>query len=355
MPVRRATIRLAKELRLEVDSRMDVATRDIVQAWVRAWDQIEGQWQFAINDLLSVGEGQWPSRAQMFRTATAMRALAIATQQIQQLGDLTGVTVEATVREITADLGLWQARMIASQMPAQAGEFADLVAMFNRVDASAMAAIVERSTEEVTSLTRPLSAAARESMLQALVRGVAIGVNPRTTASRMLHTIEGEFNGGLSRALTIARTETLDAYRSGTAAAQFDNTDVLSGWVWQATLDTRTCPSCWVKHGTFYTLDELGPLDHQNGRCARLPKTKTWAQLGFAVKEPPDLFPDAQTTFYNLPERDQLKVMGAKRLEALLAGRVTWPELTRLRRTTGWRDSWVPARVGDLGQTSRAG
>jgi hypothetical protein len=91
----------------------------------------------------------------------------------------------------------------------------------------------------------------------------------------------------------------------------------------------------------------------QQGRCARLPKTKTWAELGFDIPEPPSLLPDAGEVFAGLPQADRLAIMGPTRLHALDDGLASLADMATRRRTPGWRDSWAPtpargllARVG---------
>jgi hypothetical protein len=87
--------------------------------------------------------------------------------------------------------------------------------------------------------------------------------------------------------------------------------DVLRGWEWLAAMDERTCPSCWAQHGTIHTLDEPGPNDHPQGRCARNVLTKSWADLGFDITEPPSVTPDAQTVFDGLSAEQQKSDPGA--------------------------------------------
>jgi SPP1 gp7 family putative phage head morphogenesis protein len=157
------------------------------------------------------------------------------------------------------------------------------------------------------------------------------------------------FEGGLTRALTIARTETLDAHRAATKASEKANKDILQEWEWHAALNARTCPSCWAKHGTRYPLDQDGPNDHQNGRCARVSVTKSWADLGFkGIDEPAPLTPDAQTEFNNLTPDTQRRIMGAQRLDLLQSGKVKWADLSTVKHTDGWRDSFVVTPVKDL-------
>jgi SPP1 gp7 family putative phage head morphogenesis protein len=185
-------------------------------------------------------------------------------------------------------------------------------------------------------------------MRRALLAGISVGDNPRTAARAMLSRVEGAFNGGLTRAMTIARTEMLDAYRTASRYTHAANADVLDGWVWTAALDRRTCPSCWSQHGNVYPVDQPGPLDHQQGRCARVPKTKTWRQLGINLDEPPSVLPDAQTRFWQLPAADRAAIMGPARLELLRTGRIGWDDLAVRRTSTGWRDSYTPRSVADL-------
>lgn len=348
MAITHQTIRLNNGLRLVITSLTNQATRNLVQAWVRAWDEISTEFATAIDDLLEVGDGAWPTRSQVLRADRAQRALDIALDRLEGLSDLAGVLVVKDAGEAAGTAADWQGRIIASQLPPSSTPRAELAATFDRVDVGALDAIVERTTERIESTRRPLGREATEAMQRELIRGVGVGDNPRVAAAQMLRRVEGAFNGGLTRALTIARTEIIDAHRSGAAAAQFANTDVLAGWVWTAQLDSRTCPSCWSRHGSQHGLAETGPNDHQQGRCARMPKTKTWRQLGFNVAEPADVLPDARAVFAGLSKANQLAIMGPVRLHALDTGAVGWGDLSVQRFTRGWRPSWAPRPVRQI-------
>jgi SPP1 gp7 family putative phage head morphogenesis protein len=343
------TLRQARQLRANLNRTTASTTRQLVEAWVRAWDELAPEWQAAIADVfLDVADGQWPSVTRLARVERVWRALGITRTALDVLAREAGATITATIPTVVTSAADAQAGLIASQMPPQAVT-ADLVASLGtRVDRDALAAIVERTTGRIQAAAWPLAADAEEAMRRALVRGVAIGEHPRQAARRMLRLTETRFNGGLTRALVIARTEMLDAHRAGSLAAQRASSDVLAGWTWLATLDRRTCPSCWAMHGTVHPVDEPGPLDHQQGRCARLPKLRTWRELGFDVDEPPDLTPDAASRFAALPPADQLAVMGPTRLAALRDGTATLADMATRRTTSGWRDSYAPTPVRDL-------
>jgi len=346
MAIDRYTIRISNEIRVTITGHLDDATRTLVEAWARAWDEIDFEWRNTINALIAGSKNnRWPSARTIRRASQVLAALEHTHAEIIKLGELEGVLVSETTRKIMDAENDWQRRLIDSQLPNAGTAGAGLT--FNRVDTDALDAIVERVTGAIHSYTKPLADDAVDAMKNALVRGVALGENPATAASTMLRRVEGRFNGGLTRALTIARTEMLDAHRSGEAAVQFDNTHLLSGWIWQAALDERTCPSCWAQSGSFHGLDEPGPFDHQNGRCARLPKVRTWKELGFNIAEPADLIPDPETTFWSLAPDKQLEIMGPGRLAALRNG-TPWDQLSMRRTTDGWRDSYVPTPVSLL-------
>lgn len=346
MAATRETVRLSNELRIIISSLANRATRELVRAWVRAWDEIEAEFRKAIEDLLELGDGEWPSRAQVLRASRAERALDIALEKLAGLSDMTGVLVVREAAEAVTEAAAAQPRIIASQLPSEPGTTrAGMAARFDRVDADTLDAIVERTTERIHSTRRPLAPAAVEAMQRELIRGVTVGDNPRAAAASMLRRVQGAFDGGLTRAMTIARTEILDAHRSGGGAAHLGNEDVLVGWQWVCAGDKRTCPACFSKHGEIHSLYETGPDDHQQGRCARLPVTKPWHKLGFDRSEPPSVVRSGRDLFADLSKADQLAVMGPVRLHALQTGAIGWDELAVQRFTPGWRPSWVPRPV----------
>jgi len=355
MPISHDTLRLADHLRVRVDRQVDDTTRILVQAWARAWEQVNFEWAAAIGELIEVGDGRWPTRRQIARATRAQQALALTYDKVVQLASLAGVTVSTSARTVTSETAFWQARIIASQIPPGIDQ-AQVAARLDRVDPAALEWIVDRTTQQVTALHKPLTDDMTEAMKRTLVRGIAVGDNPRKTAADMLRRLEHQFNGGLTRALVITRTEMLDAHRAAAQAQQMANADALAGWYWHAKLDRRTCPSCWAQHGRLHELDEAGPLDHQQGRCSRLPKLKTWSDLGFeGIDEPDDDLVDARTAFGQLPYADQLAVMGRKRLAALNAGEIGWDDLSVRHSTDGWRDSYRVATFRGLADRTNTG
>jgi len=95
-------------------------------------------------------------------------------------------------------------------------------------------------------------------------RGLAGGWNPRKTAAELRRTM----GIGLTRAMRIARTETLRSYREATRANYAANG--IEEWEWLATLSDRTCLACLALDGQTFPIDQ--PMQsHVNCRCTMVP------------------------------------------------------------------------------------
>ncbi|MET9339266.1 hypothetical protein [Nonomuraea sp. NPDC003804] len=356
MAITPETLRLVEQMRRAVGSILDTITRTLVAAWVRAWDDIAFEVASGITEILQAGDGKWPSRRVIEQTARAMSALDVIAAALTRLAELTRSQTLAGVSEAARIALDGQGDLVASQLPY--GSTLALQARYRRHRPDTVDAIVRRTAEQIHAKHWPLAEEATAAMKRELIRGVVVGDNPRTAAARMMRNLEGEFNGGLARALNLARTETLDAHRQAAEIGQEQHEDVLDGWVWMAELNSsrgRTCPSCFAMHGTVHPMSEPGPIDHQQGRCSRTPKTKSWADLGFDIPEPPDAVQDAREVFDALPQDERLAIMGRRRLELLDSGQIAWSDLSQRRTTTGWRDSYGVRPVKDLERIARGG
>lgn len=348
MSVTSETLRLLNGLRNQLQTVTDQQTRDLVAAWASAWDEVSADLNAALLDLLQGSQDGMVTRAAVMRSGRLLNALTVVQTNLDTLAKEAGLRITADLAQVVDDAGRTQAALVDSQLPPyERGRLAG----WERVDPAQIAAIVRRSTQQITSRTWPLSSQATTAVRAELIRGIAAGSNPRETARRMVARAEGRFNGGLTRALVISRTETLDAHRAAAALGQAQQADVLTGWVWLAKLDARTCPSCWAQSGQLHPLDEPGPLDHQQGRCARMPKTRTWADLGFTgLDEPPDITPNAQDLFDSLPPADQVAILGRTGWDAYVNGHFPMHAWSQRRSTDGWRDAFYASKPPSAGR-----
>ena len=116
-----------------------------------------------------------------------------------------------------------------------------------------------------------------DQMQSILNQGVQNGIHPIALA----HDIVNYFDQvPYADAERYTRTLLIYASRQAAHVSYQANSDVLDGWVWSATLGPHTCMSCVALDGTVHSLDET-LNDHDNGECAAVPLTKSWADLGY--------------------------------------------------------------------------
>jgi len=319
-----AMVAMQRGLLAEVTDRQ---ARALLVAWARAWDEIAVE-------IARVAESQAVHDRITLRQAE--RSLRRASQQLGQLIAQSGVVATSDLLRIVR-LGSEHAEdLTAAQLPARVRVLT--------TDPRQLDAIVKRSTQAITARHYDLAQDAQDALRRELVRTIAVGDNPRTAARNMVARSQELFNGGRNRALTIARTEQLDAYRSAGHANNQANSDVLDSWEWIADLSPRTCRSCLAQHGSRHPVDEPGPLDHQQGRCARVPVTKSWAELGFPeLDEPASDVPSAEDWLNRQPEDVQRKILTNRGYDQWKAGDYPPSDWSHRRSTSGWRDSMAPS------------
>lgn len=340
--VSKETLLAAADARRQVRRITDKQAVLLVQAWVDAWDTLSPLFAEAVAELVAAGDTV--PRAVVARNRKLVAAFEQTRATLEGLTGDTNRIITNDIMDLLLDTVAHHEAVLTTQLPpAYRVQLA-----LGAPSPEALTAIVNRTTQQIHSNTRPLTAITIRRMREQLVRGIVIGDNPMDVARKLMRATEGHFNGGLGRAMTIARTEMLDAHRKGSQAAAEANTDILAGWVWMCTLDGKVCPSCIANHGTLHPVEEFGPIDHQNGRCARVDKTKTWKELGFDIEEPEDDIPDAKAWFDNLTDDSKLAIMGPTRLQMLNDGRIGWADLTTKISAPNWRDSMHVTPVKDL-------
>lgn len=332
---------MAVRLKLTTDKAIDATTGRIAAAWSRAWDEMAQEWREALLELASLAEnGQWPTRGQVARSVRAQAALKAASEALEHLAEVARLEVSGDLPALIVAAEQHHATLIAAQLPP--GHRLPVVGF----DAASVAWMVERTTQQITVLHWPLTQEADAAMRSALIRGIAVGDNPRVAVADMLRRVEGVFNGGRARAENIARTEMIDSLRAAAQQKERQHLDVLKGWRWTAKLDSRVCPTCVERHGQKFALDEPGPLGHPSCRCARTPVTRTWAELGFpGLEEPVRDAPTGMEWFYAQPGSVQRSILGPKRYAAWKNGDYPSERWSVLKPNPQWRASYVAGPI----------
>lgn len=164
---------------------------------------------------------------------------------------------------------------------------------------------------------------ASEAVKKALIRGLALGRNPRAIAREVSRAASLP----LAQALTISRTETLRAYREATRESYRANPRLVSGWRWIAALSGRTCAACAAMHGTVHSNDE--PMgSHPNCRCVMAP-----VLLG----REGEAFETGDTWLAKATDEVQDSVLGsADAGDAFRAGKVGLSDFVQTRHSQDW-------------------
>lgn len=212
-------------------------------------------------------------------------------------------------------------------------EASGVAARFNRLPDRQIAQMVSHvSRGPLNELLTAAYGDTADAVAQRLVDGVAHGLGPREVAD----TAANALGVDLDRTLTIARTETLRAYR-GPQLERFEQFGVVQ-YRRIATYDDRTCIGCLAEDGNLYDTPD-GFDAHPNCRCTAIPETPDVAQPAL---------PSSEEFFASLDPLEQMQMMGAGRYELYSTGQVGWSDLS----TRKWDDTWggaiVPANVSDL-------
>lgn len=176
-----------------------------------------------------------------------------------------------------------------------------------------------------------------------LAFGVAAGKNPRVIAREVQQAAQIT----PQRALVIARTEIVQAHRQAVTET-WKATGVVQTWTWRCARDSRTCPACWAMDGTEHPIDEeMG--SHPQCRCARIPRTRSWAELGLAgVPDRRPVLAPAGDVFAALVEADRLAVLGRAKLDAYNNGDITLQDLVKPTSSERWGPGIRTATVQEL-------
>lgn len=138
------------------------------------------------------------------------------------------------------------------------------------------------------------------------------------------------------RAETIMRTESQRVYRATADATYQANAEVLSSWVWTAKLDSRTCPCCIVMDGTEHPIGTR--LDgHPRCRCAMVPRTKSWADLG--IGDVPDTRPPVRSGkawLEGQPDDVQRELLGRAKFNAWKSGQISLDDVVARTESPKW-------------------
>lgn len=297
----------------------DQMTR-MAQQWLRLEDALDAE-IVALADRFAErrANGEDISEAALFRMNRYWRLLRRLQDETGQYSDYADQLITGEQREL-GRLGIRHASQAIRAQYEGVGAFFDVLpvdAIENMVglagDGSPLRRLLQQSWPD-----------AADGLTQALIRGTALGRNPRVTAREMRRGMAS----GLDRALTIARTEQLRVYREA-SRQQYITSGVVSSYRRLAARNDRTCAPCLALDGTEYPLDE--PFaDHPCGRCASVPQV---------VGRPPVTWESGRDWLERQDEATQRRIMGDGYYTAWQEGQFDLDQMVTVRRSATWGDA----------------
>jgi SPP1 gp7 family putative phage head morphogenesis protein len=303
------------------------AQRQLARRWLRVEQALQDEIA-----ALTVQLQQQGGRATLGQLTRSRRYLTLLRQVQAELMQYQRFVEELVTNRQQTMVNLGQQHsqaLLTTLAPALAGEFDRLPvrAAENMVGLTA-------SGNPLRDVLRDASRVGPEALADELVRGLALGENPKTVARRALRQ-------GLARSFTrmatIARTETLRVYRQ-TALERYRSSGLVVGYRRVASKSARTCVACLMADGRFYALDE--PFDsHPGCRCTLVPVLRTGQPMQWET---------GQEWFRRQPERVQREMLGPARYDLWRNGQVTLDDLVTRVEDPVWGGALVPTPVRAL-------
>ncbi|MEQ1761550.1 MAG: phage minor head protein [Pyrinomonadaceae bacterium] len=167
-------------------------------------------------------------------------------------------------------------------------------------------------------------------------QGIAEGWNPR----KMGRILAGEVEDLTKRrAVLIARTEQIRAYRMANRDVYKRNSDVLRGWRWMAAKTPATCAMCLALDGEIFPVEET-LSSHPACRCSMLPLPNT----DFGGPQPAS----GADYFDKLSEAEQDRTLGKGKGKMYREGKITLKDNVRFRDHADWGRQPTPRPLADL-------
>jgi len=321
-------VRLARQFRAELASADERQLRLMAARYLDVADALQdGIESLALSIEELRAEGKAVAIGRIYRLERYQRLLGQLMRELSRFNGWALAIINTRQRELIVQGAEDASSLLRAGQPG-------ITVRFDALHREAIEAMVGIAREG-TPLAALLDASYGETTAaihRTLASSIGLGRGPRQTARLLTKNCQLP----LQRALRIARTEQLRAYRLATLDTYRSAGVALYQRV--AARDPNTCIACLSMDGTIYST-ETSLDDHVNGRCSIVPLFS--AAEAYAAGAAQEWF-DAQ-------DRDmQLQIMGPARLELYRSGRVDWSELAVRKDDPIWGGAWVPTPVSVL-------
>lgn len=217
---------------------------------------------------------------------------------------------------------------------AEASVIGDIGGLHSGAFASAQALLSAQSP--LKDLFDKIAPMATEAARETFAEAIAQGWNPRKTGRVLKGRIKGLTK---DRAILIARTEQIRAYRTANRDIYRRNSDVLRGWRWTSAKTPATCAMCLALDGTIFPVDQV-LSSHPACRCSMVPLPKT----DFGGPEPTL----GEDYFAKLGPHEQDRILGKGKGKLYREGKITLRDNVDFTDHPDWGRQPRPRRLKDI-------
>lgn len=234
-----------------------------------------------------------------------------------------------TARDDAYQLGAVHALRLA-----EASVIGDIAGLHSGAFASAQALLSAQSP--LKDLFDKIAPMATEAARETFAEAISQGWNPRKTGRVLKNRIQGLTK---DRAVLIARTEQIRAYRTANQDVYRRNSDVLRGWRWTSAKTPATCAMCLALDGTIFPVDKV-LSSHPACRCSMVPLPKT----DFGGPEPTL----GEDYFAKLDPKEQDRILGKGKGKLYREGKITLKDNVDFTDNPDWGRQPKPRRLTEL-------
>lgn len=312
-------VRVAEQFKNDLESSLDGPIKEMIARWGSVEDALNEMIIALSEELASIRErGQTVNRSLLLslgRYKTLLSQIQVEVERYQSrivANELVAIYA-ASHRQARAN-----ALRLLSLVAGVVSPFATSTAPVEKIIALAQAG---QPLNRVLERSFPLAV---ERLTDLLIRGTALGFNPRKTAR--IAARDG-LSSGLNHFLLVARDQQIRAYREASRDT-YQASSVVYGYKRLATKDKRTCLACLALDGKIYKTSELMPL-HPQDRCTMVPLVKG---------APIPTWETGAEWFASLSETEQKKMMGQSRFDLYQSG-VPFDDMVTVVKNDVWGPS----------------
>lgn len=323
----------AAEFDAALKARQTAAADQMLAAWTDSYWRMRTELDAVLAKMAAAREaGEILSPAWAYQQGRLKGLLDTAKREIDQYAKAASVTAKQA-QSAAVRAGEVHATRLAQQA---VEESLGIEASMERPDPTALIRQAVGFTGDGTVLAQHLSKTLAPEVVDGirstLIKGLALGKGQ----DWLVREVTRNYALAHTRAVTIMRTETQRVYREVSRQTYAANSDVLEGWVWNAHLDAACCLGCALMDGTLHTVEET--LDgHPRCRCAMIPHTKSWEDLGVTgLADSRPITPSGRDWVQDQTPAVQRALMGPAKYDAWRKGEISLDDMVGRHHSDDW-------------------